>query len=114
MNRAGWQELGRAPLAGRAKIPRPTARSTRESGSPTIRCGDPGTGEPLIQRDDDREETVRKRLEVYHAQTEPLIGYYRGWEGSGEPAAPRYIRIEGIGKVDEIRDRIFAALDELS
>ncbi len=71
------------------------------------------TGEPLIQRDDDKEETVRKRLEVYHSQTEPLIDYYKNWEKSGEPGAPKYIRIEGVGKVDEIRDQIFAALDQI-
>lgn len=69
------------------------------------------TGEPLIQRDDDKEETVRKRLDVYHEQTEPLIGYYKKWEASGNAAAPQYIRIEGIGKVDEIRDKIFKKLD---
>jgi adenylate kinase len=67
----------------------------------------------LIQRDDDQEETVRKRLEVYHAQTEPLIDYYKDWEKSGESAAPQYIRIEGVGKVEEIRDQIYAALDGL-
>ena len=72
------------------------------------------SGEPLIQRDDDQEETVRKRLDVYHAQTEPLIDYYKDWEKSGESAAPRYIRIEGVGKVEEIRDQIYAALDSLS
>ena len=71
------------------------------------------TGEPLIQRDDDQEATVRKRLEVYHSQTEPLIDYYKSWKSSGDPAAPRYIRIDGIGKVGEIRDQIFAALDSL-
>jgi adenylate kinase len=74
---------------------------------------DDETGEPLIQRDDDKEETVRKRLDVYHAQTEPLIGYYKDWEESGKSAAPKYIRINGVGKVDEIRDQIFAALDNL-
>jgi adenylate kinase len=71
------------------------------------------TGEPLIQRDDDQEETVRKRLDVYHAQTEPLIDYYKNWEKSGESAAPKYIRVEGVGKVEEIRDQIYAALDKL-
>ncbi len=70
------------------------------------------TGEPLIQRDDDKEETVRKRLDVYHSQTEPLIDYYKKWEASGEDAAPKYIRIEGVGKVEEIRDAIFEALDK--
>jgi adenylate kinase len=71
------------------------------------------TGEPLIQRDDDKEETVRKRLEVYHEQTEPLIDYYKRWQNSGEVAAPKYVGIEGIGKVEEIRDKIFAALDAM-
>jgi adenylate kinase len=74
---------------------------------------DDETGEPLIQRDDDQEETVRKRLDVYHAQTEPLVGYYKDWEATGESAAPKYIRIDGVGKVDEIRDQIYAALDSL-
>ena len=69
------------------------------------------TGEPLIQRDDDQEDTVRKRLEVYHEQTEPLIDYYKKWESSGESAAPTYIGITGVGKVKEIRDRIYTALD---
>jgi len=71
------------------------------------------TGEPLIQRDNDQEETVRKRLEVYHSQTEPLVEYYKKWEASGDADAPRYIRIEGVGKVEEIRDAIFKALDAL-
>ena len=71
------------------------------------------TGEALIQRDDDQEETVRNRLDVYHAQTEPLIDYYKSWESSGESAAPRYIRIEGVGKVEEIRDQIYSELDRL-
>jgi len=72
------------------------------------------TGEPLIQRDDDKEETVRKRLEVYHSQTEPLVDYYKKWESSGGAEAPKYLRIEGVGKVDEIRDAIFKALDTVS
>jgi len=71
------------------------------------------SGEPLIQRDDDQEETVRKRLDVYHAQTEPLIDYYKDWEKSGESVAPKYIRIEGVGKVEEIRNQIYTALDNL-
>ena len=73
------------------------------------------TGEPLIQRDDDLEATVRKRLEVYHAQTEVLISYYSEWaeRGSraGEPDAPLYRKVPGTGSVDEIRSRVFAALD---
>jgi adenylate kinase len=72
------------------------------------------TGEPLVQRDDDKEETVRNRLDVYHDQTEPLIDYYKDWQSSGEAGAPQYVRIEGIGKVEEIRDQIYAALDNLN
>jgi len=71
------------------------------------------TGEPLVQRDDDKEETVRTRLEVYHDQTEPLIGYYKNWQSSGAAGAPQYVRIEGIGKVEEIRDQVFSALNKL-
>jgi adenylate kinase len=71
------------------------------------------TGEPLVQRDDDKEETVKKRLEVYHDQTEPLIDYYKNWESSGESGAPKYIRIEGVGKVEEITEGIFSALTAL-
>ena len=71
------------------------------------------TGEALIQRDDDQEETVRNRLDVYHAQTESLVDDYKSWESSGESAVPIYIRIEGVGKVKEIRDQIYSALDQL-
>ena len=81
---------------------------------PKVEGKDDVTGEPLIQRDEDKEETVGKRLEVYHDQTEPLIGYYKQWETSGESAAPKYIKIEGVGKVEEIRDSIFAALEALA
>jgi adenylate kinase len=81
---------------------------------PKVEGKDDETGEDLIQRDDDQEETVRKRLDVYHAQTEPLIDYYKSWESSGEAGAPHYIRIEGVGKVNEIRDQIYTELDKLS
>ncbi len=71
---------------------------------------DDQTGEPLVQRDDDREDTVRQRLKVYHDQTAPLIEYYSRWAEQGGDAAPRYIRIRGVGKVEEIRELIFAEL----
>jgi adenylate kinase len=80
---------------------------------PKVEGKDDVTGEPLIQRDDDQEETVRKRLKVYHDQTEPLVAYYKDWAAGGKAGAPRHIRIEGVGKVDEIRDLIFKALDTL-
>ncbi len=68
------------------------------------------TGEALVQRKDDEEATVRNRLEVYHRQTEPLIAYYSKWAATGDPKAPKYHHIDGVGKVEEVRDRIFAAL----
>ena len=77
---------------------------------PKVEGKDDETGEDMIQRDDDQEETVRKRLDVYHAQTAPLIGYYSAWATSGEAKAPRYIKVNGIGKVEGVRDEIFAAL----
>ena len=77
---------------------------------PKVAGKDDLTGEDLIQRDDDKEETVKKRLAVYHDQTKPLIDYYGNWATSGASGAPRYIRIAGMGKVEEIRDRVFAAL----
>jgi adenylate kinase len=80
---------------------------------PKVAGKDDVTGEALIQRDDDKEETVKKRLDVYHSQTEPLISYYKKWEATKEARAPKYIHIPGIGKVEEIRDKIFAALDRL-
>jgi len=80
---------------------------------PKVEGKDDETGEPLVQRDDDKEETVKKRLDVYHEQTEPLIGYYKDWEGTGEAAAPKYVRIEGVGKVEEIRDAVFGALENI-
>jgi len=68
------------------------------------------TGEALVQRDDDKPETVKKRLDVYHNQTEVLVGYYNNWAQSGASGAPKYRKIEGVGPVEEIRDRAFAAL----
>jgi adenylate kinase len=77
---------------------------------PKVAGKDDVTGEDLIQREDDKEETVRKRLDVYHRQTEPLVDYYRKWAEAGDSHAPEYDRIDGLGKVEEVRDRIFAAL----
>jgi adenylate kinase len=77
---------------------------------PKVAGKDDVTGEDLIQRDDDREETVRKRLEVYRAQTRPLVDYYGDWAKTGDPAAPQYRRISGQGSVEEITARALAAL----
>ena len=68
------------------------------------------TGETLVQRDDDLEETVKKRLAIYHHQTEPLVAFYAKWAAEGDARAPKYHRIEGLGKIEEVRERIFAAL----
>ncbi len=72
---------------------------------------DDATGEPLVQRDDDKEETVRKRLEVYLAQTRPLVDFYQRWAAAAPAAAPRYHRIPGVGSVETVRDRVIAALE---
>jgi len=80
--------------------------------APQVAGKDDVTGEELIQRDDDLEETVKKRLSIYHAQTKVLVGYYNDWSESGKPGAPKYRRIEGVGPVEAIRDRAFAALAE--
>ena len=77
---------------------------------PKVSGCDDVTGEPLVQRDDDKEETVMKRLEVYHSQTKPLVDYYSKWAAVGDAMAPKYRRITGQGKVEAIRDSAFAAL----
>ena len=79
---------------------------------PKVEGKDDVTGEPLVQRDDDTEETVKKRLAVYHNQTEVLLGYYNKWAQSGLPGAPKYRRISGVGPVEAIRDAAFGALSE--
>jgi len=77
---------------------------------PRVAGKDDVTGEDLMQRDDDQEETVRKRLQVYHSQTRPLLDYYRDWAASGDPRAPKCRRIAGVGSVDDIRKAAFEAL----
>ena len=79
---------------------------------PKVDGKDDITGEDLVQRDDDKAETVKKRLDVYHNQTKVLLGYYNNWAQSGQPGAPKYRRIAGVGPVEEIRDAAFAALAE--
>jgi adenylate kinase len=77
---------------------------------PKVAGKDDATGEDLIQREDDKEETVRKRLAVYESQTRPLVAYYSAWAATGDTNAPRYRRISGTGSVDEITARALAAL----
>ena len=80
---------------------------------PAVEGLDDITGEPLVQRDDDREATVRHRLEVYHEQTAPIVEYYREWQRGEPQVAPRVSRIDGLGTLDEVRERIFEALARL-
>jgi adenylate kinase len=79
---------------------------------PKIANTDDLTGEPLIQRDDDHEDTVTKRLDVYHAQTEPLVHYYSDWANTTASNSPKYVKVTGTGNVEAIRDSIFAALNK--
>ena len=77
---------------------------------PKVAGHDDLTGDPLIQRDDDKEETVRKRLDVYQSQTRPLVDYYSRWADTGDAQAPRYARISGMGTVEQITARVMGAL----
>ena len=77
---------------------------------PKVAGKDDVTGEDLVQRDDDKEETVLKRLEVYHSQTKPLVDYYVGWAKAGDAKAPKHVFVPGLGEVNAIRDQIFSAL----
>jgi adenylate kinase len=79
---------------------------------PKVDNVDDVTGEPLVQRDDDKEETVKKRLQVYHNQTEVLLDYYNKWAQSGLAGAPKYRKISGVGPVEQVREAAFAALSE--
>ena len=89
----------------------PSGRTYHVKFNPPKVAGiDDVSGEPLVQRADDSEETVKKRLEVYHAQTRPLVDYYANWAASGDAAAPRYRQIKGTGSVDEITQRALDAL----
>ena len=78
---------------------------------PKVAGKDDVTGEDLIQRDDDREETVTKRLAVYHAQTEPLVAYYQRWAATGDAKAPRYRKVDGMGSVEQTKRHVLAALE---
>ncbi len=77
---------------------------------PKIAGKDDETGEALVQRDDDQEDTVRHRLNVYEEKTAPLINYFKDWEKNEPDTAPRYVKVDGIGELEEVRDRIFAGL----
>jgi adenylate kinase len=82
-----------------------------EFNPPRVPDKDDVTGEPLVQRPDDREETVKQRIATYHAQTKPLIDYYLKWAAEGDSVAPRYINVNGSEAIDSVRDKMIAALD---
>ncbi len=97
-------------MSGR-RVHQPSGRSYHiRFNPPKVEGKDDVTGEPLTQRDDDREEVVRKRLEVYQSQTRPLVDYYQKWAATGDPKAPVYHSLPGVGSVEDIRDAIFKAL----
>jgi len=99
-------------MSGR-RIHEPSGRSYHiEYNPPNTADQDNETGEALIQREDDKEETVRYRLNVYEEQTAPLKSYYQTWQSSGDAAAPSYIKVDGLGSVETIRDTIFSELDK--
>jgi adenylate kinase len=79
---------------------------------PKVEGKDDVTGEDLIQRDDDKEVTVKNRLEIYHAQTQPLIDYYSRWFATGDPLAPRCRKVVGVGPVDRIKQAVFETLNQ--
>lgn len=81
-----------------------------EHNPPKVSGIDDETGEPLIQRDDDKEETVRKRLQVYHEQTHPLVDFYQSMSATSKQGAPKYSRVEGVGNLQEIREKVLTAL----
>lgn len=91
-----------------------SGRSYHVTFNPPREAGkDDETAEPLVQREDDAEDTVRKRLEVYHQQTAPLIEYYSNWTPSPGVSTPRYVRVNGIASVEAVRDAVFVALDQI-
>ena len=97
-------------MSGRRSHP-PSGRTYHvRFNPPKVEGIDDVTGEPLVQREDDKEETVRKRLEVYSAQTRPLVDYYGQWAATDPAAAPRYRAISGTGSVEEITGRALTAL----
>ncbi|HAT1866329.1 adenylate kinase [Legionella pneumophila] len=98
-------------ISGR-RIHQPSGRVYHVVNQPPKNPGvDDITGEPLIQRDDDKEETIRKRLQVYHSQTAPLVQYYKEWAESGSKEAPKFHTISGAGTVDQIFDNIVTILE---
>jgi len=99
-------------MSGRRIHPASGRTYHTDNKPPKVPHCDDVTGEPLVQREDDKESTVRKRLAVYHQQTKPLIAYYKTWAASGDESAPLVSAVLGLGGVAEVRERIFAILGE--
>ncbi len=97
-------------MSGRRSHPASGRTYHVKFNAPKVEGKDDVTGEDLVQRDDDKEEVVLKRLQVYHDQTEQLIGYYSEWAGSGQGGAPKYVKVNGLGELNTIKEDIFAAL----
>jgi adenylate kinase len=97
-------------LSGRRVHPASGRTYHVEFNPPKVQGKDDVTGEELVQRVDDKEETVKQRIATYHTQTKPLIEYYSKWAASKEPRAPRYARVNGALPVEQVRDQLFAAL----
>ncbi len=101
-------------ISGR-RVHEESGRTYHIESKPPLKDGiDDATGDPLVQREDDREETVKRRLDIYEKQTSPLKAYYSEWAASDDAAAPGYVYIKGVGSVDDIRDKIFSELDALN
>jgi adenylate kinase len=99
-------------MSGR-RVHQPSGRTYHvKYNPPKVEGKDDVTGEALVQRDDDKEDTVKKRLSVYHDQTEVLVDYYNKWAKSGQPGAPKYRKIAGVGPVETVRDSAFKALSD--
>jgi adenylate kinase len=97
-------------MSGRRSHPASGRTYHVKFNAPKVDGIDDVTGEPLVQRADDQEETVKKRLDVYSAQTRPLVDYYSGWAKADAAAAPKYRTISGTGNVEEIKERALQAL----
>ena len=97
-------------LSGRRVHPASGRTYHVDFNPPKTQGKDDVTGEALVQRDDDQEETILKRLQVYHSQTRQLVDYYSQWAASNTPGAPKYACVKGVGSLDSIRDRILEAL----
>ncbi len=97
-------------MSGRRSHPESGRTYHVKFNPPKVDGKDDITGEDLVQREDDKEETVKKRLDVYHDQTKPLVDYYATWANSCEAGAPKHVKVNGLGEMNSIRDSIFEAL----